>query len=324
MDLRYYMIFSISLMIFLSAHLAFADNSGIPWKVTIKRNGIDTNSTVFWPAELQARPGDTILWINNDTTAHTITSGVADRMNYSGKIFDSGILNPGQEYSFKIPAGIWSAYYYFCKIHPWMTGKIDVGDAYLGRSPLFTITTDKESYYSNDIIRISGVVNDTTQIMPLAIQVFDSQRNMVFSDSTNLLTNHRFQYELKSSIFKNSGTYKIKAFYGFPATFTDVNFFFNSQTISADTTSYKIPYWVKNNAKWWSQGQISDYDFVKGIQFLISKGDLKTNISNQSSKANVIPSWIRSDAGWWASGTVSDEEFIASIQYLIDHGIINI
>ena len=33
-----------------------------------------------------------------------------------------------------------------------------------------------------------------------------------------------------------------------------------------------IPEWVKNNADWWSQGLISDDDFVKGIQYLIVNG----------------------------------------------------
>ncbi|MGI0046805.1 MAG: cupredoxin domain-containing protein [Nitrosotalea sp.] len=328
MDLRHYVVFLISVTLLLSSQVVFADSSDISWKITIKKNGTDANSTVFWPPELQARQGDTIMWINNDTTAHTITSGLTNHLNYSGKVFDSGILNPGQIYSFKIPSGAWSAYYYFCSIHPWMTGKIDVGVAYLGKSPVFTIITDKESYFNNDTIRISGIVNDTSQIMPLVIQIFDSQRNMVFSDKTNLLVDHSFTYELKAtkSIFETTGNYKIKAFYGFPATVTDVNFFFNNQSqdiVDASSNVIKIPYWVKNNAKWWLQNQISDKDFVEGIKFLATSGDLKTNISNQTlTKTNTIPLWIRNDASLWTSGTISDSEFISSIQYLITHNII--
>ncbi len=34
--------------------------------------------------------------------------------------------------------------------------------------------------------------------------------------------------------------------------------------------SKNMPSWIKNNAEWWSQGLISDDDFVKGIQFLIA------------------------------------------------------
>ncbi|MDH3488358.1 MAG: hypothetical protein OEL82_10010 [Nitrosopumilus sp.] len=37
-------------------------------------------------------------------------------------------------------------------------------------------------------------------------------------------------------------------------------------------TSQEIPSWIKNNADWWSQGLISDDDFLKGIQFMVENG----------------------------------------------------
>jgi len=39
--------------------------------------------------------------------------------------------------------------------------------------------------------------------------------------------------------------------------------------------SYEIPAWIKNNACWWSQGAITDGDFVNGLQFLIKEGIIK-------------------------------------------------
>ena len=36
-----------------------------------------------------------------------------------------------------------------------------------------------------------------------------------------------------------------------------------------------IPSWIKNNAKWWSEGSIGDNDFVQGIQYLITHGIMK-------------------------------------------------
>jgi len=36
-----------------------------------------------------------------------------------------------------------------------------------------------------------------------------------------------------------------------------------------------IPGWVKNNAEWWSQGQISDEDFASGIEYMINDGIIK-------------------------------------------------
>ena len=39
-----------------------------------------------------------------------------------------------------------------------------------------------------------------------------------------------------------------------------------------DTPSNPTPEWIKNNAGWWSQGLITDGDFVKGIEYLIEQG----------------------------------------------------
>jgi len=36
-----------------------------------------------------------------------------------------------------------------------------------------------------------------------------------------------------------------------------------------------IPYWIKNNAGWWANGQIDDGSFVSGLQWLISNGIMK-------------------------------------------------
>ena len=39
----------------------------------------------------------------------------------------------------------------------------------------------------------------------------------------------------------------------------------------AEPAKEKIPGWIKNNAKWWSEGQIDDGTFVSGIQFLMKQ-----------------------------------------------------
>lgn len=44
---------------------------------------------------------------------------------------------------------------------------------------------------------------------------------------------------------------------------------------SADTGSLEIPKWIRDNAKWWSEGLITDQDYINGLQYLISKGILK-------------------------------------------------
>jgi len=33
-----------------------------------------------------------------------------------------------------------------------------------------------------------------------------------------------------------------------------------------------IPKWIQNNAKWWSDGMISEKDFVNGLKYLVENG----------------------------------------------------
>lgn len=89
-------------------------------------------------------------------------------------------------------------------------------------------------------------------------------------------------------------------------------------------TQVSIPGWIKNNAKWWSEGQLGDYDFVKGIQYMIQHGIMKIP-QTQSGNNNTqqIPGWVKKNAGWWADGQISDDEFVKGIQYLVSSGIIN-
>ena len=43
---------------------------------------------------------------------------------------------------------------------------------------------------------------------------------------------------------------------------------------------YNIPAWIKNNAAWWSQGQIDDASFVSGITYMIENGIMEISQSN--------------------------------------------
>lgn len=64
----------------------------------------------------------------------------------------------------------------------------------------------------------------------------------------------------------------------------------SSTHVIAQQTS--IPSWVKNTALWWGQGQISDSEFIKSLQWLVDNGMIKipqsqtptqTSASSQSS-----------------------------------------
>ncbi len=93
----------------------------------------------------------------------------------------------------------------------------------------------------------------------------------------------------------------------------------------AELSQSQIPPWIKNNAKWWSDGAIGDSDFIKGIQYLVDQGIIQIPKTHSSHNVrNVIPSWVKNTAGWWSSGTIGDSDFIQGMQYLVQENIIQI
>jgi len=91
------------------------------------------------------------------------------------------------------------------------------------------------------------------------------------------------------------------------------------------TPEISIPDWVRNNAGWWSTGQIGDDDFASGIEYMIKEGIIQVPVtsSGQASGAQ-IPDWVRNNADWWSQGLISDDDFANGLQYMIENGIITI
>ncbi len=78
---------------------------------------IDMKNIEYVPKQATVKVGQKIAWTNGDSVAHTVTAK-------SGGDFDSGTLNPGDDFSFTpTKAGTIN---YFCEIHPNQTGKITV------------------------------------------------------------------------------------------------------------------------------------------------------------------------------------------------------
>ncbi|QLH08288.1 hypothetical protein [Candidatus Nitrosotenuis sp. DW1] len=89
--------------------------------------------------------------------------------------------------------------------------------------------------------------------------------------------------------------------------------------------STEIPSWVKNNAKWWSEGTIDDSDFILGIKFLIEHNVIVIPpIAQGQSEPQEIPSWIKNNAKWWSQGAITDSDFVSGIQYLVSNGIMQV
>ncbi|MBM2851895.1 MAG: hypothetical protein HW420_442, partial [Candidatus Nitrosotenuis sp.] len=82
--------------------------------------------------------------------------------------------------------------------------------------------------------------------------------------------------------------------------------------------------WVKNSARQWSRGEISDSDFINGIKYLVENNFIKVSGFPDTHSGDKIPDWIRSNASWWSSGKITEDEFVNGIKYLIENGVITL
>jgi plastocyanin len=74
------------------------------------------NGTGFTPGTLTVPAGTTVMWGNNDVTAHTSTSDTG--------LWNSNNIGAGATFTVKLDNA--GTYKYHCTIHPFMTGTIVV------------------------------------------------------------------------------------------------------------------------------------------------------------------------------------------------------
>jgi len=88
--------------------------------------GCEETNECFIPSPVTINVGDTVTWVNDDTAAHTSTSGSVDAGGPDGN-WDSSLVMVGQSFSNTFDEA--GEYPYFCMVHPWMTGMVIVGEA---------------------------------------------------------------------------------------------------------------------------------------------------------------------------------------------------
>ena len=86
--------------------------------------GCETRNECYLPSSLEIKVGDTVSWINNDTAAHTVSSG--NPTDGLDGVFDSGLFMAGNHFDFTFDDA--GEYTYFCMVHPWMAGLIVVNE----------------------------------------------------------------------------------------------------------------------------------------------------------------------------------------------------
>jgi len=80
---------------------------------------VEIHNLKFNPPTLTVAPGTKVIWVNEDTSPHTVTD--------KGKVFRSAGLDTKDSFSYTFESP--GEFTYICTIHPMMVGKIVVKPA---------------------------------------------------------------------------------------------------------------------------------------------------------------------------------------------------
>jgi len=98
-------------------------------QVSIVPGASTLTDTAFSPSSIEVTVGQTVVWTNDDSAFHTVTSGTAGAAD-AGKEFDSGLTGPtaltSKGKTFEHTFNRIGDYPYFCTLHPAMVGNVIV------------------------------------------------------------------------------------------------------------------------------------------------------------------------------------------------------
>ena len=80
-------------------------------------------SKPYDPSPLTVKAGTSVTWTNNDSTIHTVTSGLPEKGDV-GTLFDSSIISPGNTFVHVFDKQ--GTFDYSCTLHPFMHGQVIV------------------------------------------------------------------------------------------------------------------------------------------------------------------------------------------------------
>jgi len=234
----WYMLTVLSLVLFstLQDHSFFVVEAAVEVRIPVGANepGCEKTNECFIPFEVTISAGDTVTWINDDSSSHTVTSG--DLKKDVNKIgldypngFNSPLLKSGESWTHTFEkVGV---YPYFSMVGLWMTGIVNVESSsieeeietpdntetevsekpviskqnafiFIDELPLMTIS-------EGDPILITGqlITEDGNPIAgkKITIETFDANGNSIVSDATTeedgaFLNEAYFMFDGESSV----------------------------------------------------------------------------------------------------------------------------
>jgi len=103
--------------------IAVAETAEVKIPIGVGVPGCEETMDCYLPNSVTIAVGGTVTWFNDDTAAHTVTSG-APGSDDVGLNFDSSLFLAGASFSHTFEEQ--GMYDYFCMVHPWMTGVVQV------------------------------------------------------------------------------------------------------------------------------------------------------------------------------------------------------
>jgi hypothetical protein len=202
----------------------------------------------------------------------------------------------------------------------------NVTKPYLGFESFTTLKDKyvKDKSQTSYVIIFGNVTSELYREGSAVDFVLTKPGNLQEKFSTKIAPDAGFETAYPVDMSSLEGTYLLKANYQNYIS-KEISFEILANQDQSYNFTQKIPSWIKNNAKWWSEDKIADNDFVEGIKYLIKEEIIKVKpIQNTGTEdGRNIPEWIKTTAGWWANDQVPEDDFIRGMQYLVQNGIMS-
>jgi len=174
--------------------------------------GCEETNECWFPTTVRVSQFGEVTWFNQDTEAHTVTSGTIQE-GPDGN-FDSSLFMAGNTFSVSFDSE--GTFPYFCMVHPWMKGTVIVGEG--GPIPppptpspriSITVSADRAVYDLADFVNLQVILSGTTSTQNIGVSVTDPTGTVVVSRtlSTDRNGNADFGFGIHED-FK-TGTYRV-------------------------------------------------------------------------------------------------------------------
>jgi len=184
-------------------------------------------------------------------------------------------------------------------------------------TPTVSIYTEKEIYSYGDFLTFTIQVSEITGESAILYIIDESGKksSAIPIPITELKTEVPSPFPFESNVYP-LGMYTLEIQYSGNSSMTEFELI--------DSGNIVIPLWIRELAKYWHNGAITDVEFSNGIGFLIKEGIIvvpETQTQKTSDEVK-IPEWFKDSIGWWIDRQISDVEFAQGIEFLIKEGII--